>query len=185
MNKKYKCGLYVGRFQPLHMGHTSIMMRMFRECDMVIIAIGSAQQCGTKKNPFSYALRANMIRALFRETFPRANNVYIIPMDDREHPSNDPSWGSYLISRTKVYTGLVPDVIYEGEEAERNNWYDNLDIPVERVSREAITTTGTRVRECLLNDEHANFNFHVPYPVIPFYDQLRKELLKCYNLPET
>lgn len=178
---KYKCGLYIGRFQPLHMGHASIILRMAEECETIIIAIGSAQECGTKKNPFSYALRAVMVNELFTQSGPPSENVLIVPVCDREHPSNDPSWGNYFIDRVKTFTGLIPDVIYEGEEEERTTWYDNIDIPVERVSRSKINASGTKVRECLLNDDRASFNLLVPYTTIVFYDKLRKELLKCYN----
>jgi nicotinamide mononucleotide adenylyltransferase len=33
MNKKYKCGLYIGRFQPIHIGHEAIIRQMFDECE--------------------------------------------------------------------------------------------------------------------------------------------------------
>ena len=31
-NYKYRLGLYLGRFQPLHIGHTSIIDQMLEEC---------------------------------------------------------------------------------------------------------------------------------------------------------
>lgn len=178
---KHKFGLYIGRFQPLHVGHASIIYQMAKECETIIIAIGSAQERGTKRNPFSYALRAVMVRELFTQSGPPSENILVVPICDREHPSNDPSWGSYLIDRVKVFTGLIPDVIYEGEENERTNWYDNLDIPVVRVSRSEIQVSGTEVRECLLKGDKSTFYSLTPYPTKAIYYKLREELLKCYN----
>ena len=63
--KKYKCGLYVGRFQPLHVGHTSIISKMFDECEVVIVAVGSAQESGTVRNPFDFATRSRWIAETF------------------------------------------------------------------------------------------------------------------------
>ncbi|MCJ7698989.1 adenylyltransferase/cytidyltransferase family protein, partial [Candidatus Bathyarchaeota archaeon] len=36
-------GLYVGRFQPFHLGHLCAVKKILGEVDEVIVAIGSAQ----------------------------------------------------------------------------------------------------------------------------------------------
>ena len=56
---KYKVGLFIGRFQPFHKGHESIVRKMLEECEKVIIAIGSAQESGTVANPFRYEYQKN------------------------------------------------------------------------------------------------------------------------------
>ena len=61
MEKKYKVGLYIGRFQPFHMGHLSIVKRALKECDTLVIAIGSSQENRTKKNPFTFEERKAFI----------------------------------------------------------------------------------------------------------------------------
>lgn len=182
---KYKCGLYIGRFQPVHRGHWSIISRMMRECDTVILAIGSPQQHGTKKNPFSYALRARMLDEVVMQSGYKYENAYIIPVEDREHPSNDASWGNYLLDRVRIYTGLIPDVIYEGEEVERRTWYDNLDISVERIPRNVIPVSGTDIRQYLIDGNLTMFNLSVPYPILSMFMKLREEILKCYDSPKT
>ncbi len=180
--KKYKCGLYVGRFQPLHFGHYNIIDIMLRNCETVIIAIGSAQEWGTERNPFSYARRASLI---FKSLSWAHKQLLIVPVPDREHPSNDPSWGDYLLNTVKTYTGLTPDVIYEGEEIERSNWYDNHDIPVVKVSRSIIRTSSTDIRRALRDDDVEYVLEYAPTGVYLQYEELRKELLKCYNSPKT
>lgn len=178
--KKYKCGLYVGRFQPLHLGHYSVIMRMLKKCDKAIIAIGSAQECGTERNPFSYALRANMIYTILQQSYGNIEDkVLIVPIDDRKNPSNDASWGTYLMNQVIKYTGIQPDVIFEGEEQERNNWYDDLNITVNKVSRTTINISGTRVRNFLLTDHKHAFQFNTPKPMWDMYNILREEILKC------
>ena len=40
-------GLYVGRFQPFHLGHLEAIKHILKKVDTVIIAIGSAQYSHT------------------------------------------------------------------------------------------------------------------------------------------
>jgi hypothetical protein len=160
------------------MGHYNIIDSMLRTCDKVIIAVGSAQEYGTERNPFSYGLRASMI---FKSFSWACNRLMIVPVRDREHPSNDPSWGDYLLNNVKTYTGLTPDVIYEGEEAERSNWYDNYDIPVVRIERSQIIISSTDIRKAFLDDDKEFVMTKTPCAIWLNYDNLREELLKCYN----
>lgn len=181
-NKRYKCGLYVGRFQPLHDGHAYVIEKMFQDCETVIIAVGSAQEYGTQRNPFSYCLRATLIYKAFTFFYP---NLLVMPVLDRAQPSNDPSWGDYLLRAVKTFAGLTPDVIYEGEEIERNNWYNNSGIPVVRVSRSVVPISATKIREAIINCDDKWLLDNVPWTVYNVRNNLRKELLKCYNLQET
>jgi bifunctional NMN adenylyltransferase/nudix hydrolase len=182
MSKKYKCGLYVGRFQPIHMGHYYVIDSMLRNCETVIIAVGSAQECYTERNPFSYSIRAHLICKTFGWT---QGQVLVVPVLDRENPSNDPSWGDYLVNTVKTYTGLTPDVIYEGEEEERVSWYENLDIPVHTIDKTYVRTSGTDIRRALINDDYDYVTMNCPLSIASNYNRLREEIGKCCNSQET
>ena len=174
--KKYKCGLYIGRFQPLHVGHTYIISQMFDECEDVIIAIGSAQESGTKRNPFGFAFREDMIQDTYEFYGKR---LKIVPLKDRENPSDDASWGDYVFNRVYQWCGLTPDVIYEGEEAERTHWYDNLDVEVVRMRRSILPISGTALRDAIKrNDKDFAFQY-IPYAIREHYGKMRKEIRKC------
>jgi nicotinamide-nucleotide adenylyltransferase len=177
--KKYKCGLYIGRFQPLHDGHWDIIDRMISECNVAIIAIGSAQESGTERNPFSYGIRASLIYNTCEWVDLEHRNIMVIPVADREHPSNDPSWGDYLLNTVKTYTGLTPDVIYEGQETERSNWYDNYNIPIVSVERSIRPISATELRQALLDGDEQTFCNNTPFGVGRLYKVLREEILKC------
>jgi nicotinamide-nucleotide adenylyltransferase len=51
----------VGRFQPFHLGHLEAIKDILRKNEKVIIVIGSSQEKGTVKNPFSFKERKRMI----------------------------------------------------------------------------------------------------------------------------
>ncbi len=57
-------GVFVGRFQPLHYGHISIINQALRENELVIIIIGS-KNVTNDRNPFSYELRKSFITSYF------------------------------------------------------------------------------------------------------------------------
>lgn len=169
MEKKYRCGLYIGRFQPIHVGHESIIRRMLLECDHVIIAIGSAQESGTMRNPFSFEQRMDLICNVFYREVIHAK-ISIIPINDRENPSNDASWGDYVFEQLAKRTALVPDVVYEGEESERSTWYDNLAVEVVRVSRSLVRVAATELRNALGdNNDQLGFRAYAMLPVAITY----------------
>lgn len=56
-----KIGLYIGRFQPFHLGHLSVVRQMSNEMDQSYIILGSADKSEENPNPFTVKERAIMI----------------------------------------------------------------------------------------------------------------------------
>ncbi len=56
-----KRALYVGRFQPFHLGHLAALKYILSNHSEAIIAIGSAQHSHTIDNPFTLGERIEMI----------------------------------------------------------------------------------------------------------------------------
>ncbi len=73
-------GLLVGRFQPLHKGHLSVIREVLRKSDELIIVIGSAEDSHTDKNPFTAGERYQMILSSLTEEERR--RVLIVPIRD-------------------------------------------------------------------------------------------------------
>jgi nicotinamide-nucleotide adenylyltransferase len=53
--------LFIGRFQPFHLGHLLVLERLSKQYDEIIIGIGSSQYQNTYDNPFSEVERKQMI----------------------------------------------------------------------------------------------------------------------------
>ena len=60
-------GLYVGRFQPFHLGHLGAIKAVLKEVDELVIVIGSAQYSHNANNPFTTGERLVMIRRALQE----------------------------------------------------------------------------------------------------------------------
>jgi nicotinamide-nucleotide adenylyltransferase len=170
---KYKCGLYLGRFQPLHKGHAFVISRMFCDCENVIIAVGSAQEEGTIRNPLSYSFRERLIRRAYGYYDDR---LTIVPIRDRDVYSDDSSWGDYLLKQISEYTDLKPDVIFEGDEDTNAHWYDNLNIKVIKIPRKRIRISGTELRKAFIEDRRQFVVYHMPFVLHNYYDEIRKEI---------
>ena len=72
--KKY--GILIGRFQPLHLAHQSIINEILHDGLIPIIFIGSSDADKSEKNPFSYIERAQMIHEVY------GNQVVTLPLPD-------------------------------------------------------------------------------------------------------
>ncbi|MEH0196829.1 bifunctional nicotinamide-nucleotide adenylyltransferase/Nudix hydroxylase [Caulobacter sp. CCNWLY153] len=70
----------IGRFQPFHNGHASVLKHALRLARKVIVLTGSAGQPRTIRNPFNAAERAVMIRAAAGEDAAR---LIVEPLRDR------------------------------------------------------------------------------------------------------
>src|SRR6266700_8062812 len=60
-------GLYVGRFQPFHLGHLQAIKYILGRVDDLIILVGSAQHSHTHENPFTAVERITMIRRALKD----------------------------------------------------------------------------------------------------------------------
>lgn len=97
-------GMIVGRFQPFHKGHLSVIKYILNEVDDLIVIIAASQQSHQLKNPFTAGERYDMIHNSLVEELKDITRVIIIPANDL----NDNGLWVAHISR------LVPkfDVVY-------------------------------------------------------------------------
>lgn len=87
MNKKYDFGIVIGRFQPFHLAHQDLIKNSLALAEKVIIILGSARSAPDVKNPFTPAMREEIIRACFPQEEKR-----LIFRAVRDYPYNDHVW---------------------------------------------------------------------------------------------
>lgn len=92
--QKKKLAVYIGRFSPLHIGHTKILREISREYDHVLVLVGSSNRAPSIKNPFPGPLRGDIIRDWWKEfvEIPYGDSpvLSIDFLDD--NPYNDTEW---------------------------------------------------------------------------------------------
>lgn len=101
--------LFIGRFQPFHMGHLLVIQGMTKLAGKIIIGIGSSDKSGTPDDPFTSKERIEMIQRSLQ-------TVDIIPMYDVnfvELPDmhDDKQWANHVLELTgpvdKLWSGNV------------------------------------------------------------------------------
>ena len=152
-----KRGFYIGRFQPYHNGHQSVLEHIAHEVDEIVIGIGSAQLSHLTDNPFTAGERVLMItRALSSLDRP----FYVIPIEDIQRNA---LWVAHVRSMTPpfdlCYTSnpLVMQLFKEaGIKVQSPEMYE----------REILS--GTEIRRRMLNNE-------------PWKDLVPSEVIRVLN----
>jgi nicotinamide-nucleotide adenylyltransferase len=75
-------GLYVGRFQPFHIGHLDAIEYVLEEVDELVIVIGSAQYSHNSNDPFTAGERLFMIHKALLEAKVDNSKLWIVPVPD-------------------------------------------------------------------------------------------------------
>ncbi len=102
-----KRALFVGRFQPFHLGHLEAVKKILEENDEVVIVVGSSQYSHTLQNPFTTGERITMIRLALKEAGIDHGKYWIIPVPDMHIHM---IWVSEVIGYTPNF-----DVVYTNE----------------------------------------------------------------------
>ncbi len=170
--KAYELGLMVGRFQTLHAGHIDMIETALKVSDKVGIFVGSAQESGTAKNPFSYELRKEMLERIFGE------RIIVKPLPDIG-VGNNSRWGDYVLKMTRESFGRLPDVVVSGKESRRSTWYDGEDGEniAELLVPKRISISATEMREFLTEDREDEWKRYADERLHPMYEKLREAML--------
>jgi nicotinamide-nucleotide adenylyltransferase len=95
-----RTGLYIGRFQPFHLGHLEAVKHILREVDELIIVVGSAQNSHTVENPFTAGERITMVRMALKDANIEPSRYLLTPLPDAEFHT---VWVAHLLAQTPVF----------------------------------------------------------------------------------
>ncbi|MGI5828206.1 MAG: nicotinamide-nucleotide adenylyltransferase [Patescibacteria group bacterium] len=84
--KKYKTGLFIGRFQPFHLGHLSALRQGLEQVEKIILVIGSANQNFSLQNPLTITERMSLVKKVIVKEKLSTTIPTVIPFND--HPDN-------------------------------------------------------------------------------------------------
>ena len=178
--KPFSLGVMVGRFQTLHAGHEEMIRKGLALCDRVLILVGSAQESGTEKNPFSYDLREQMLRSVF------GDEPLIYPLPDIG-VGNNSTWGNYVLEKTEEFTGAKPDLLITAKESRRLDWFDSvqgLQI-AELYIPKSNPISATQMRTYFLADQEESWRSQTNPRLWPLYETMRQQVEASASNTET
>ena len=156
-------GLLIGRMQPVHKGHISVIKETLKEVDELIIGVGSSDKSHTNSNPFTGGERILMLTKALREFNIDPARYYIIPLEDI-------ACNSLWVGHVKMLTPPFNNV-YSGNSLVQQ-LFEEEDIPVIQPPLFNRTEySGTEVRKRILNNE--NWEELVSYSVVEVINEIK------------
>ena len=127
---------FLGRFQPFHRGHLSVVEGL----DDFIIAVGSASKSRTEDNPLSFEERKRLIEACV--------DTEVVGLEDTgKTPEGNREWGEKL-------EGLGADVIVSGNDLVKRIVRDYTDLGLEEPEMlQQSIYSGTEIRRRIRSGE--------------------------------
>lgn len=174
----YDVGLVCGRFQTFHKGHEKLIDTGLLLCDRMLILVGSAQECGTERNPLNVNTRIKMIREVYGDD----SNIMIYALSDLTDENDiTPDWGRYLLQNADRYIYKNPDVMIYGNDDSRSGWFDKKDLKNTTeliINREELPISGTMLRALMIQDKRREWMTFVNPKLHKMYDEIRSELME-------
>lgn len=87
-SKPFDFLVFIGRFQPVHLGHLSVIRKGLEKARHLIILCGSSDQARSLRNPWAFVERKAMIQGAL--SLEENENTHILPLKDAVY--NDKSW---------------------------------------------------------------------------------------------
>ena len=140
-------GLYIGRFQPFHNGHMSIVQAMLEECEELVIGIGSPYKSHSERNPFTAEERIEMIRESLREAGVPLEKVQIVTIPDIGRPA---LWAKHVESITPRFGRVYSGSAYVARLFKEEGGYDVKQLSLLKEGDEPISAT--RIRESMVDN---------------------------------
>jgi bifunctional NMN adenylyltransferase/nudix hydrolase len=110
----------IGRFQPFHNGHASLLRLALATAPKVVIVLGSAFHAINSKNPFTWQQRAAMIAACL----PASENERVSYVAVRDY-YDDLRWASAVRDKVSKQTGGAERVALIGHFKDASSYYLN------------------------------------------------------------
>jgi nicotinamide-nucleotide adenylyltransferase len=157
--KPVRRAFYIGRFQPFHNGHLSVIHTVCKENDEFIIGIGSAQISHTPTDPFTAGERILMITRTLA-----ASNIrkmwYVIPIEDIQRNA---LWVSHIHAMTPPF-----DKVYSSNPLVTRLFMEKNMHVCSPIMHERDSLSGTEIRRRICNNE-------------PWHDLVPAEAVRVMN----
>lgn len=132
-----KLGLVIGRFQPLHNGHISLINKALEENDKVLVLIGSSNKLPDFKNPFSTEQRVEFLAGSFGDE----ENIIVNSIKDYD---SDDEWVQEVTARALSIQEDPTQIMFYCNPKDEEWYRRNFLFPVATLNEVDISATGIR-----------------------------------------
>jgi bifunctional NMN adenylyltransferase/nudix hydrolase len=169
---RYDLAVFIGRFEPFHLGQLSILQRALLQSERVVVLVGSAEAPRTAKNPWTFTERVVMIHAALG---PDARRVTALPL--RDHLYNDNAWLAEAQAQVASVAGDARRIALFGFSKDASSYYLKAFPQWELVDAASVPLlTATELRRHLFSEDAGALRLieaNVPEPVFGIIDAFR------------
>jgi len=127
MADKYDIAVFIGRFQPFHLGHLAVINQALDTAKHVVVLVGSSGSPRNHRNPFTFDERSQMIRESISGHL--RNRLRIKPLEDAAY--NDSKWIHGVqtqVMRAAWEFGYTsePNITLIGHSKDSSSYYLNM-----------------------------------------------------------
>ena len=121
---RYDTLIFIGRFQPFHTGHETIVRKALTLTDKLIILVGSPYQPRTVRNPWDFNERERFVRSVFTED--ENKHILVLPVMDNIY--NEAAWiksVQQIVSGVQQHStiGSNPTIGLIGHQKDESSYY--------------------------------------------------------------
>ncbi|MEB3174169.1 MAG: bifunctional nicotinamide-nucleotide adenylyltransferase/Nudix hydroxylase [Cyanobacteriota bacterium] len=119
MKKDYLFGVYIGRFQPFHLGHLTTLRWGLQKAEQILLILGSDRTAPSVRNPWSAGERRAMIETSLTAEELTRTRFLTLP----DYPYDDARWGE---EARRLVTQTVPSgatIALLGHEKDSTSFY--------------------------------------------------------------
>lgn len=188
MNKPYSTIVYIGRFQPVHLGHFETIKKAQSLAKQVIILVGSSNKPRTIKNPFTYEERCTLISSMFPNGWKDKdleNWTTVHSLEDNLYDDN--AWASRvqeIVGANTIWQKPGDKIGIIGYDKDETSFYLKMFPQWESIKMENVSgIDGTQIRSALFTKGYTEpkylpdktWYFLNEFSKKPEYSQLCKE----------
>lgn len=162
--KTYDFLVFIGRFQPFHLGHESVVREALEISNHIIILVGSSYQPPSFRNPWNFEERSEFIRASFSKE--ENDRISIEPLLDYMY--SDQQW---IKSIQQIVNGVVyrfplkiattPKIGLIGHDKDHTSYYLSMFPQWKSINVEAnLKICATPIRESYFVDGKISDTLH-------------------------
>ncbi len=152
--------LFIGRFQPFHLGHLKLITHIYDQHITLQIGVGSSQYHHTLQNPFDYHERTEMIQRSLKDSEINRFLLYAVP--DIHDPTH---WVEHVQRIIPDFNQVVTTNSFTKQLFEEKG-YLIIEPPLFQRSQ----LSGKHIRHCIIKNK--TWNHLVPEAVFDYIHEI-------------